>query len=78
MELKINIAYEQVLDMIKQLPANQVEKLIVDAKTILEKEKKPKDISYFQKLLLSAPTMSEKQYETFVENRKAFNQWRKK
>ncbi|MEZ4776484.1 MAG: hypothetical protein R3D00_25130 [Bacteroidia bacterium] len=78
MELKIKIAYEQVIEIIRQLPVNQIARLLVDAKGILEKEKPHEDISAFQRFLLTAPTMSDEQYEMFVENRKMFNQWRKK
>ena len=39
MEVKINLAYEQVLEIIKQLPNNQIQKLLADAKHILENEK---------------------------------------
>ncbi|MEY4904183.1 MAG: hypothetical protein RLZZ292_1998 [Bacteroidota bacterium] len=79
MELKIEIGYDQVVDIIKQLPINQVARLLVDTKGILEQQKNPlKDITSFQQFLLSAPTMSEKEYDIFLENRKLFNQWRTK
>ncbi len=78
MELKVNIDYQQVLDIVRQLPVNQVAKLLVDSKNILEKEKAKEDISSFQNFLLSAPTMTDAQYDHFLENRKMFNQWRAK
>ncbi|MEN8122185.1 MAG: hypothetical protein ABFS35_17700 [Bacteroidota bacterium] len=39
---------------------------------INETQKEPND---FQKFLMTAPTWSEKEYESFVETRKLFNQW---
>ncbi len=71
MELKISLGYEQVLEMVKQLPANQLVRLIQDSKKILEKEKKVPQTS-FQDFLLSAPTMSDEQHDAFLENRKNF------
>jgi hypothetical protein len=48
MELKIEIGYDQVVDIIKQLPINQVARLLVDTKGILEQQKNPlKDITSF-------------------------------
>ena len=78
MELKIQIGYDQVLEIIRQLPVNQVEKLIFDTKLFLDQEKPQKNTTSFQKFLLSGPTMSNTQYDTFLENRKYFNQWRAK
>ncbi len=78
MELKLEIGYKQILEIIKQLPANQIAKLLIDAQNITREEKPKKDVSNFQKLLLSAPTMSEEQHIMFVENRKIFSQWRTK
>lgn len=78
MELKIKIAYDQVLDIIRQLPVNQVAKLIVDAKSILEQEQPKEDVTSFQTFLRSAPVMTDEQYETFLENRAMLNQWRAK
>jgi hypothetical protein len=78
MELKIDIGYSQILEIVKQLPVNQVVKLMVDAQSILEIDKETSEKKSFQQFLLSAPTMSENQYELFTENRKLFNQWRTK
>ncbi len=78
MELKIKIAYDQVLDIIRQLPVNQVARLIVDAKNILEQEQPKEDVTSFQAFLRSAPVMTDEQYETFLENREMLNQWRMK
>jgi len=73
MELKIEINYEQVLEIVRQLPTNQIARLVIDAKTILEREKSRETRSDFQQFLLTAPRMSDAQYETFLENRKMWN-----
>lgn len=78
MEMKIQLDYGQVLEIVKQLPINQMAKLTYDIKEILEVDTPKQDANAFQKFLLSAPTMSDEDYETFLENRKKFNQWRMK
>lgn len=76
MELKLTIGYEQLLVLIKQLPANQIAKLKtdLDEKYILSKSKT--EISEFQDFLLNGPVMSKEQYNQYLENRKNFTQWR--
>ena len=79
MEIKVNLAYQQLLEIIKQFPASQVQKLVIDAQNVLEKKKVQKNTPSFDNdFLLSAPRMSDQQYEEFIENRKQFNQWRTK
>ncbi len=79
MEVKINLAYQQILEIIKQFPISQVQKLLIDTQNVLEEKKVQKNTSSFDNdFLLSAPTMTDQQYEEFLENRKQFNQWRKK
>jgi hypothetical protein len=78
MEVKMNIEYPQLLELIKQMPVNQLNKLIVDVKSILENERKVENTTTFQEFLLKAPTMSKEQYEVFKENRKLLSQWRNK
>jgi len=76
MELKLDLDYPQILSLVRQLPVNQIAKLLVDAQNILEEEKKNENIAAFQTFLLSGPVMSDEQYDSFVENRKMFAQWR--
>jgi len=78
MELSLNIGYEQLLFLIKQLPANQIEKLKNDIEINYKFVQSEQEISEFQKFLLKGPVMSKEQYNTFLENRKHFNQWRTK
>ena len=78
MELKVNIGYEQLLTLVKQLPAAKIAQLKVELSEGLIEEKAKAEKLDFKKLLLSGPVMSAKQHEAFLENRKQFNQWRTK
>lgn len=81
MELRVRIEYEQMLEIVRQLPVDDISRLLNNTRQILEEKKQetpqssPED---FQRLLLSAPVMSDEQYQTFLENRKLFNKWREK
>jgi hypothetical protein len=74
MELKLNIQYQELLQLIQQLPEQQIEKLKNDLNKITKSKKQPK--TDFQKLLLDAPVMDDEEYENYLESRKLFNQWR--
>jgi hypothetical protein len=76
MQLTVNIQYEQLIEIIKHLPANQLAKIKSDLDntiSILNAENEKTD---FQEFLLKGPVMSDVQYTAFKENRKAFNEWR--
>jgi uncharacterized protein with NAD-binding domain and iron-sulfur cluster len=75
MELRLNIQYQELLNLIQQLPDKQVIQLKQDLNNILQK-KQEKPTTDFQKMLLEAPVMDDEEYETYLENRKHFNQWR--
>ncbi len=76
MELKIKIGYNDILDLIRQLPASQIAKLISDIDSKLIDQKSKGDISILQNLLIEGPIMQEDQYEQFLNNREYFNKWR--
>jgi len=71
MELKLNIGYQELLELVKQLPLNQQVQLKAQLPTIPE----PKKMD-LKTLLLNGPVMDDEQYEQFLENRKHFNAWR--
>ncbi len=74
MQLTVNIPYEQLINILRHLPANQLAKIKSDLKnTLIISENEKSD---FQKFLLNGPVMSDNQYIAFKENRKSFNQWR--
>ena len=74
MELKVNIGYKELLNLIFQLPASQLERLRHD----IMHERSPKEINHnsFQAFILSGPTMDDDQFESFQANRQHFDQWR--
>ena len=76
--LNIQIAYQQLLETVKQLPENQIAQLVIDLQNITVKTQPKVQVSEFQKFLLTAPKMPQEQYDSFIENRKKFNQWRTK
>ena len=76
MELKISIGYNELFELIRQLPPSQIFQLQVDlfklnTKKAISKEEKP-----LKNILLNGPTMNKQQDETFESNRKWINQWR--
>jgi hypothetical protein len=72
MDLKLK--YEELWDLIKQLPAQQLTRLKEDlaAWTSKKKENHPNE---FQAFLLSGPTLTDDQDQQFQENRKYVNEW---
>ncbi len=76
MELKLNIGYQELIELIKQLPANQIRKLKADLALIVTDNDMEKDMSDFQEFLLEGPVMEDDQYQDFLFNRKYFNTWR--
>jgi len=76
MELKLNIGYQKLIELIKQLPANQIRKLKADLASIVTDNDMEKDRSDFQEFLLEGPVMEDDQYQDFLFNRKYFNTWR--
>jgi hypothetical protein len=74
MELKINIGYKELLELIKQLPAEQIKKLKKDLN--LDPIPSKPGASKFRDFLLQGPIMDDEQYHQFEANRQFFNAWR--
>jgi hypothetical protein len=73
MQLKTVIAFNELVEIAKTLPATQWTKL---KKEVEQKKKiKAKELELF---LLQAPTFNQKQLDTIAATRKAINQWRTK
>lgn len=91
MELRLNIGYEQVLNLVKQLSYNDRKKLTTEIKKGLSFQKialpldkkiksgKPKtldnELIEFQNFLLQGPIMTDEQFGNYKKLRKSFNQW---
>ena len=76
MEIRLELDYSQIFHLVSQLPANQIAKIKQELSEINIAEKAKEEISDFQKFLLTAPVMSDEQYNDFQQQRTNFNQWR--
>ena len=74
MQVQVDIAFEQLLKIVKTLPSGQLRQL----KAEIEKEAKTDKSIDLETLLLNGPVATKKQLETIENNRKAINQWRTK
>ena len=74
MRVQVDIGFDQLLKIVKTLPAGQLKQL----KAELEKEVKEEKSVDLETLLLNGPVATKKQLETIAKNRKAINQWRTK
>jgi hypothetical protein len=75
MQVQIDIGFEQIVSLVKKLPAKQWAKLKSEIERNGEDVPKNQDLEAF---LLQAPTFSQKHIDTISETRNAVNQWRKK
>ncbi len=76
MEIKLNIEYQELLALIKQLPFAQIRKLREEIDSITDSEANGQENAKLQQLLLNGPVMDEVQYQEFLLNRNHFNTWR--
>lgn len=74
MQAQVNIEFDQLIRLAKNLPAQQWVKL----KNEVEKEQAEQDTSDLVAFLLKAPVFSKKQLTTIAKTRKALNLWRTK
>lgn len=72
MQVQVEIAFDQLLKIVKTLPSGQLRQL----KAEIEKESKTEKLIDLEALLLNGPVATKKQLETIENNRKAVNQWR--
>ncbi len=72
MELTMDIKFEQLVEIVSQLPEDLKEKLF---ESVNQKEKTKRSASKedFQKLILKAPTWTDEQIEAFKNARKHIN-----
>lgn len=79
MELKIDLAYEQLFMLVKQLPNKQKVKLYKDLSPEIniiyfeQEGKKKKETTDFQNLLLNGQVMSDEQFNEYKNLRNSFN-----
>ena len=82
MELKINVGYSQVLELVGQLPEGDIQKLaryIQNKFAISAKERiSPQKRTPVQELIMQAPTWTDEEYNDYLEARQHINQSRLK
>lgn len=75
MRAQVNIDYEQLVKLVKQLPFDQWVQLKKEVEATKTSETNSSDM---EELLLAAPTFSEEQLDEIAKTREAINQWRSK
>ena len=75
MQAQVDIGFDQLVSLVKRLPAKQWAKLKSEVDQSGKGVDRNKDLETF---LLQAPTFSKKQLDTVAETRNAINQWRTK
>jgi len=75
MQVQVDIGFEQLLKIVKELPAGKLRQLQAEIEKGVKDEKSMMDL---ETLLVNGPTASKKQLETIENNTKAINQWRTK
>ena len=77
MELMVNIGYSQVLDIVSQLPKNDMQNLlkhlqskvdITEKKTVFSKSQ-----TSIQELIMQSPTWTDEDYNNYLEVKKTFS-----
>jgi len=82
MELRINIGYPQVMELVGQLPEKDIQKLVkhIHSKYVLPTKEQIINHRHtsIQELIMQAPTWTDEEYNNYVEVRKHINQSRLK
>jgi hypothetical protein len=73
MQVQVDIAFEQLVKIVKTLPAAKLRQLKAEIEKEAEKEEAKTDL---KSLLLNGPVATKQQLETIENNRKSINQWR--
>ena len=80
MELKINVEYPQVMELVSQLPEKDIQKLmeyIQNEYTFpVKKRIRHQKNTPIQELILQAPTWTDEEYNSYLEMRQHINQSR--
>ena len=76
MELKLNIGYAELFELVKQLPASQFFQLKSELAERTLPTPKTVEKAAFRTLLLKGPVMSEEQHQIFLQTRAWMSQWR--
>ena len=77
MQVQVDIGFDQLVKIVKTLPAVQLKQLKVEIEKETEADTDKADTN-LEALLLSGPVATKKQLQTIESNRKAINKWRTK
>jgi hypothetical protein len=77
MEMKVDIQFDQLLDIVRQLPPENVARLKAELSAKSSKSDSGGN-STFKDLLLTGPVMNDEQYSDYKALRTRMNQWNKK
>jgi hypothetical protein len=73
MHIQVDIGFEQLLEIVRNLPGEQLDRL----KEEIEKKKETKNNKVDKEsFLLSGPVFTDEQIEDIIEARKTINKWR--
>jgi len=75
MQVQVDIEFDQLVSIVKKLPAGQLRQLRAEIEREAKDSKSETDL---ETLLLNGPVATKKQLEIIAKNRKAINQWRTK
>ena len=75
MQVQVDIKFDELLKIVKALPAGQLNQLKAEIEKEVNEQRPKTDL---ETLLLNGPTATKKQLEIIKSNRKAINQWRTK
>ena len=73
MDIKVQIPFQQLLDIVKKLPSAQKAKL---RKELDEKKSVSKNQDDFIDYLLNGPVYTSQEIQVIEENRKSISEWR--
>lgn len=73
MQVQVDIAFDQLVKIVKKLPQKQLQQLKAEIENDTTATKSDTDLEL---LLLNGPTATRKQLAIIDNNRKAINQWR--
>lgn len=75
MQIQVDIGFDDLIRIVKELPKEQLLKF---KKELDKQNTNDAQLQDLESFLLTAPTFSDKQLEEIEHTRKAINQWRKK
>ncbi len=78
MEGKLQIGYQELVALVRQLPASQIAQLKSELTDNFIEEKAKIAKSQLRQFLLNGPIMTDEEYENYQQNRKWISQWRTK